>query len=239
MNAALELRATRQILAGLRPVLTWFIAIAAVAFTLIGLGILLTSDPDGVATEIAGAGAIRYFPMAIGIMLTPTMLPMYVAQGVTRRQFARVCVLVTLALAALMALFMCVAYAVEALAYRLGGETYALGLPHLFDSWNEFGLIFTEYLVLTAASIAAGWLIGSVYYRLHWFWATLLIPVCLIPAAAAELLLQTSWIGAGLERADWTRPALGLAIPLAMLAVAVAAAVNYVLTRNVTIKLKS
>lgn len=239
MNAALELRVTRQILAGLRPVLMWFIAIAAVAFTLIGVGIVLTSDPDSVATEIAGAGAIRYFPMAIGIMLTPTMLPMYVAQGVTRRQFARVCVLVTLAFAALMALFMCVAYAVEALAYRWGGKTYELSLPHLFDSWDEFELIFTEYLVLTAASIAAGWLIGSVYYRLHWFWATLLIPVCLVPAAAAELFLTTSWIGSGLENAGWTRPPLGLALPLSLIAIAVAMAATYALTRNVTIKLKS
>jgi len=238
MNA-LELRVARQVLAGLRPVLAWFSAIVLIIFTLLGIGIILSSDPGNGAAEIAGAGAVRYFPMAIGIMLTPTMLPMYVAQGVTRRQFARVGVLVTLAFAALMALLMCVGYAIEALLYRLGGQTYELGLPHLFDSWNDFALIFTEYVILTAASVASGWLIGTMYYRMRWFWATLLIPVCLVPAAAAELLLQTSWVGSGLEDAGWTRPPLGMALPLSLLAVAVAMAATYVLTRNVTIKLKS
>lgn len=238
MNAALEVRVARQVLAGLGPVLAWFTAIILVAFTLVGIGLVLSAD-DNTAAEIAGAGAIRYFPMAIGIMLTPAMLPMYVAQGVTRRQFARVGALVTLAFATLTALFMCVAYTIEALIYRLGGETYELGLPHLFDSWNDFALIFTEYVVLTAASIAAGWLIGTTYYRAHWFWATLLIPVCLVPTAAAELLLQTSWIGSGFQDAGWTRPPLGLAIPLCLVAIALAMAAIYVLTRNVTIKLKS
>lgn len=238
MSTALELRVTRQVLAGLRPLLALFIAIVAVAFTIVGIGLVLSSDENS-AAEIAGAGALRYFPMAIGIMLTPTMMPMYVAQGVTRRQFARSGALITLALAALTALFMCAAYPVEALAYRLGGRTYELGLPHLFDAWNDFALIFIEYLVLTTASIAAGWLIGTMYYRLHWFWATLLIPVCLVPTAAAELLLHTSWFGSGLEETGWTRPPLGLAITLASVAIAVAMAAAYVLTRNVTIKLKS
>lgn len=238
MNAALELRVARQVLAGLRPVLVWFTAIILVAFTLVGIGLALSSD-DNTAAEIAGAGAIRYFPLAIGIMFTPAMLPMYVAEGVTRRQFARVGALVTAAFAALMALLMCVGYALEALLYRLGGQAYELGLPHLFDPWNEFGLIFTEYFILTAAAISGGWLIGTTYYRLHWLWATLLIPVCLVPAAAAELFLQTSWIGAGLEEAGWTRPPLGLAIPLSLVAIAVAMAASYVLTRTVTIKLKS
>lgn len=239
MNVALEARVARQILTGLRPVLAWFTAIVLIIFSLIGIGFMLSSDLDNGAAEIAGAGAVRYFPLAIGIIFTPVMLAMYVAEGVTRRQFARVGALVTVAFAALMALLMCVGYAIEALLFRLGGQTYELGLPHLFDSWNEVGLIFTEYFILTAATISGGWLIGTTYYRVHWFWATLLIPVCLVPTAAAELLLQTSWIGTGLEEAGWSPPALGLAIPLSLLAIAVAAVANYVLTRNVAIKLKN
>lgn len=239
MNTALELRVTRQVLIGLKPVLAWFTVIILAVFAIVGTALIVTSDTANTAAEIAGAGALRYFPMALGIMFTPVMLPMYVSQGVTRRQFARASAVVTFILAALMALLMCVGLAVERLAFEAAGQTYRLGLPHLFDTWNDFGLIVTEYVVLTAATIAGGWLIGTTYYSLHWFAATLLIPACLVPTVTAEMLLQTSWFGAGLEEAGWARPPLALAIPSSLVAIAVAIAAAHLLTRNVTIKLGS
>lgn len=238
MTTPPAVRIALRVSRGFAPVIAIFLAIVIVVF--VGIGIISAgTDGDGSVWEIAAAGAFKWFPFALAVMLTPAVLPMYVTHGVTRHQFIAGAMLTLVAFAVVVAALLNLGYAAESAIYRAVDWPHEFRDPHLFASWTETPLLVTEYALLLAALLACGWLIGTLYYRLHWLWATLLIPVAMAPAAGAELLLQTSWTGSWTESMGWARPSLALALPLTALLVAATVAVVYALTRNVPIKLKA
>lgn len=215
-----------------------FLAIVMAIFVLISAGAALLGGVDASMWQNAGSGAFKYFPMAMGIMLTPVLLPLYVAQGVTRRQFTVGGALFVAVWSAGLTLAMVAGFAVEAVAYDALGWPHELENPHLFDSWQQAHLVFAEYFPLIAVHMLAGWIIGMTYYVLGWFRATLLLPVSLLPALAAEVLLATSWIGSALrEFTEYTPPSAVVGVTGALLVSAAAWAALYLIVRDMPIKL--
>jgi hypothetical protein len=233
-------RVGRTITTGLGPTLGIFIAVVAAIFIVVGAATAMFGDVEASVWQTAGAGAFKYFPLAIAIMLTPVFLPIYVAQGVTRRQFAVGGALFIAAWAAILTMAVVAGYGVEAAVYRANGWPHEFDTPHLFESWTQVHLVVAEYVMLIAAHMVAGWVIGTSYYVLGWFRATLLLPVTAAPALVVEALLATSWAGAGLrEFTTYTPPLVGIAVSGAVVVIGAAWAVNYGLTRSLPIKLKN
>ena len=238
MTTAPAIRVALQVSRGFAPVIAIFLAIVIPVF--VGVGVIsCITDGEGSAWEIAATGAFKWFPFALAVLVTPAILPMYVTHGVTRHQFLAGAMLTLGAFALAVAAFLNLGYAVEAAIHQAAGRPYELRSPHLFESWTEVPLVVAEYALLLAALLACGWLIGTLYYRLHCLWATLLIPAAVAPAAGAELLLQTSWTGSWTESMGWTRPSLAVALSVTTLLIGATVAVVYALTRSVPIKLKA
>ncbi|HEX6338059.1 MAG TPA: hypothetical protein VFZ85_13950 [Jiangellaceae bacterium] len=238
MTTTPALRVARQVSRGFAPVIAIFLAIVIPLFMGIGVVSFIT-DGEGSVWEIAAAGAFKWFPFALAVLLTPALLPMYVTHGVTRHQFVAGAMLTLVAFAVAVAAIVNLGYAAESAIYRAVDRPHDFRDPHLFASWTEVPLVITEYALLLAALLAGGWLIGTLYYRLHWLWATLLIPAAMAPAGGAELLLQTSWTGSWTESMGWTRPSLTVALSVSTLLIGATLALVYALTRSVPIKLKA
>jgi hypothetical protein len=238
MSTAPAIRVAQHMSRGFAPVMAIFLAIVVPLFVGIGVFSAIT-DGDGSVWEIAAAGAFKWFPFALAVLLTPAILPMYVAHGVTRHQFVVGALLTLGAFALAVAAFLNLGYAAESAIYQAVERPADLGSPHLFESWTEVPLVVAEYALLLAALLACGWLIGTLYYRLHWLWATLLIPAAMAPAVGAELVLQTSWTGSWTESMGWTRPSLAFALPVTLLLIGATVAVVYALIRRMPIKLKA
>lgn len=222
---------------GMLPVLGIFVAIVVSAFALISLIHFTVGDGTNSIWQLPGSGALKYFPLALAIMLTPAFLPIYVAQGVTRRSIIRGGVIFIAIVSAGFGIIMAAGYAVEKLVLDAVGIEFHYDQPHLFTQWWQGHLIVAEYMLLVGVHMMVGWLIGTTYYRLRWFRATLLLPVTVLPALTVELLLGTGWAGASLEEfTAYTRQSLAITIPAALLVIALTWAINYALLRNIPIR---
>ncbi|PSL03553.1 hypothetical protein CLV30_10732 [Haloactinopolyspora alba] len=215
---------SRDVLWALRISAGWFAAIVVVVFLGIGVGIELAGGLDGSTPNSVwetSAYATRYWPMAMGIMLTPFYLPVCVASGVTRRSFGIGAALVVAGLAAVMAVLEGVGYIVEHGLYALADSTPQFESPHLFDSGLHIWVSMPEVWITVCGNVAAGWLIGSVYYRWGWLWPTLALPLLVVPTLAVEAAMSVGWPGdvmigvLGVDRAP-----LGVAIPASLVIIA-------------------
>lgn len=226
---------------GLIPVVAIFLAIVVPMFVAVGvLTNMFGSGEFTTAVEIAGSGAMKYFPMAVAIMMTPAFLPVFVAQGVTRRYVAYGGAGFIGIWAGTFAVVMAIGYAIEALILRAAGIDQVFEQPHLFTRWSDSYLIVVEYLLMIGAHLMVGWLIGTTYYRLRWFRATLLLPLTVLPALAVEYILGTGWAGVALnELTSYSRPTLAVVIPAALLVIILAWTINFTMIRNVPIRLKN
>jgi hypothetical protein len=241
MTARPPVRVGTTMVWGLAPTLGIFLVIVVAIFIALGAGFATFGELTASGWTYAGAGAFKYFPLSMAIMITPVLLSVYVAQGVTRRQFAVGAVLFITAWSLLLALIMLVGYAVEAAAFGATGRPYVFDTPHLFDTWTDVHLVLGEHVTLIAVHMMTGWLIGTTYYVLGWFRATLLLPVTLLPVAAVEVLMPNGWIGRSLfaEFPAYTPPPVAAAIPLALLVIGITWAVNFILVRELPIKVKN
>lgn len=239
-DASPAVRVGAGLTSGLATTLGIFLAIVAAIFMVIAVAVGTFGEVTESQWQTAGAGALKYFPLAMAVMLTTVLLPIYVAQGVTRRQFAVGASLFIAVWSALLALAMVVGYAIEAGVYDALGWSQEFDIPHLFDTWTQVHLIVAEYFPLVAIHMMAGWLIGTTYYVFGWFRATLLLPVSLAPVVVVEGLLATSWIGSALEHVEsYTPPHVVIAVPAALAVIAATGAVNYLLIRELPIKLSA
>ncbi|TDD71652.1 hypothetical protein E1262_05825 [Jiangella aurantiaca] len=221
MSAALAYRRSRasflDLSAGFSTAVLWFFATVAVIFLLIGLGIELASGIDGGESIWENSQyATRYFPLSMGIMITAAYLPVAVASGVTRRSFAWAGTGAVLALSGLMALFEAGGYLIEYGLYRVIDVTPQFTTRHLFDQGYQFWIIVPEVWIVVAANVAAGWLIGSAYYKWGWFGPTLALPLLLLPLVAVEAIMAVGWAGEALDAMNVEHLPTAAAVPAAL-----------------------
>ncbi|RIQ11078.1 hypothetical protein [Jiangella rhizosphaerae] len=202
--------------AGFSQAVGWFIVTVAVIFLVIGVIIDLATGGTSESIWENSAYATRYFPLSMGIMITAAYLPVAVASGVTRRSFGWAGAGVVIALSGLMALFEAGGYLIEYGLYRAVGETPEFTTPHLFDQGYQFWLIVPEVWIVVAANVAAGWLIGSAYYKWGWFGPTLALPLLLLPLLAVEAIMAVGWAGAALDAMNVEHLPTAAAVPAAL-----------------------
>lgn len=206
-------RVVTSMMFGLRPMIAGYWLVMLVAF---GLGALVAQLVGGGFDQSIWDHATqspKYFSAAIGITLTPALFSLMIAHGVTRRMFALAGTIILVGAATATAVIWMLAYQVEHVVYASAGLGQTLSNPHLFTKTSQVGLIFTEFFLLIIAHEVAGWLIGIGFYRFGFFKGLLLLPLGLLPAVAAELLLVAQWLADALRSTGYQRPSLAIGVP--------------------------
>jgi hypothetical protein len=183
-----------------------------------------------------GTQSPKYFSAAIGITMTPAFFTVLVAHGVTRRMFAVASSIYLVGAAASTALLWVLVYQVEHALYAWQGWTQALANPHLFTKTSQVGLVFTEFFLLILSHEVAGWLIGTSFYRFGFWKGLAMLPLGLVPAIAAELLLVAQWLAQALANTNYHRPPLAVAVPGVLLVSALGLYAVHLLLRPIGIK---
>lgn len=223
---------------GFWKALVMFVAIVAVIFLVIGMIVAFAQGIGGGDSESVwenSAYATRYFPLSMGIMITAAYLPVAVASGVTRRSFSWAGAGVVLAMAGLMAVLEAGGYLIEYGLYGLVDEVPTFTTPHFFDQGYQFWIIVPEVWIVVAANVAAGWLIGSAYYKWGWLGPTLALPLLLLPTLVVEAIMSVGWAGATMEAIGVERMPDGAAVltALAVLALTLAGIQRFVRTIDI------
>lgn len=226
----------RAMMIGLRPMLLGYCLVMVVSFT---IGGLITQYFGGGLDHSMwdyGTQSPKYFSSAIGITLTPALFTLLIAHGVTRRMFAVASSILLVGAAASLALLWVVVYQVERGIYSWAGLTQALENPHLFTKTSQVGLIFTEFFLLIISHEVAGWLLGIGFYRFGFWKGLALLPLGILPAAAAELLLVAQWLAQALANTGYHRPPLAVGVPGVVAVSAIGLYYGYLLIRPMGLK---
>jgi hypothetical protein len=206
-------RVLRAMVVGLRQMIVGYCLVMVLCFLLGGLAIQLVGGGVDHSMWDYGTQSPKYFSAAIGITLTPALFTLLIAHGVTRRMFAVASSILLVGAAASLAAFWVIVYQVEHLIYAAGGLSQTLANPHLFTKTSQVGLIFTEFFLLIISHEVAGWLLGIGFYRFGFWKGLALLPLGLLPAIAAELLLVAQWLAQALANTSYHRPPLAVAVP--------------------------
>jgi hypothetical protein len=150
-----------------------------------------------VGTAMAGLGAVtgsvwepaaripRWFAAAIGASFSWSSLPLYLAHGYTRREFATQMPVFIAGFAATLAVLMTVGFAIETLVFRAAGLPSVLSTPHLFTSPGQLPLVFLEFVLLLPVWTVSGALLGAAFARNRGLGA-LLVPAALVMVTLPE-----------------------------------------------------
>lgn len=173
------------------------------------------------------------FFLVIGIMITPGLLSSYVVNGMTRKHFAAGMMLCALLFAA--------AYSILVGAVQFIGRKMVFGAG---DSWTtELPAGFAGFLLnfaLYFLFIAAGWLIGTLYYRFNWKWATLMSVAAFIVASTGQLILEEKPSPEGFLAGvkNWMVASMGTQFMTLLFMYALLLGVNYFVLRRIPIRQK-
>lgn len=188
------IRAARWPMATHLLMASWFWAFIIIAW--IGAAVLFSQiNDDGITMSImqfVQHGAL-WFPFSISIMIA-IMAPLHIANGVTRRSYARAAIAVTLATAVLYGLLIATAMSIEGVIYDAAGWQQqhvaeadgqivgAAGAP-----WTEGWIVSAlTYILSCAGGLVSGLLVGGTYHRFGGWKGTLLLPLTLIPALLGQ-----------------------------------------------------
>ncbi|GAA0956783.1 hypothetical protein GCM10009554_66630 [Kribbella koreensis] len=221
---------------GLRPMIVGYWVVMTGSFLIGGLVSQLIGGGLDHSIWDYGTQSPKYFSAAIGITLAPALFNLLIAHGVTRRMFSVAAGILLVGAAAATALLWVVAYQIERVIYDWAGLTQTLANPHLFTKTSQVGLIFTEFFLLIIAHEAAGWLIGISFYRFGFWKGLLLLPLGVLPAAAAELLLVAQWLADALRTTSYHRPSLAIGVPGVLVASALGLYFGYLMLRPMALK---
>jgi hypothetical protein len=221
---------------GLRPMIVGYWLVMTGSFLIGGLISQLVGGGLDHSIWDYGTQSPKYFSAAIGITLAPALFNLLIAHGVTRRMFSVAAGIILVGAAAATALLWVLAYQLERVIYDWAGLTQVLANPHLFTKTSQVGLIFTEFFLLIVAHETAGWLIGISFYRFGFWKGLLLLPLGVLPAAAAELMLVAQWLAAALRSTGYHRPSLAIGVPVVLVVSALGLYFGYLLLRPLALK---
>ncbi|MDF5757981.1 hypothetical protein [Spongiactinospora sp. TRM90649] len=151
-----------------------YVALVVVA-AIIAVAIGLFGDLGASVWEQA-IQASRWFVLVIGTVVVRTYLPVYVANGRTRREFFVHAAVFLFAFAPVATVLIMLGYLMETGLYGLGGWPRELSDRHLFGDLGQVPLVFAEYWSQYLVWVAVGAMAGAAFYRLY-AGGILLIPV--------------------------------------------------------------
>ena len=235
---AAETVIARRLLTEMWKLSRWFWLASLVIATLVGATLAQFSTVTSSIWEYATQWPCWWL-FAMATVLVNTYLPIVVAQGVTRRAALRAGAVVAGLTALIWAGFMVFGHVVERTVYGWLGWPDTMSTPHLFSNGYDVLPMLAEYWVIFLAYLATGTAIGGLYYRLGGFRATLLLLPAMLPVVATEVLLSTSWYGAGLQDGlSFDRPAAPVLAVALVVVLSFPVLASYLLLRDVPLRSK-
>ena len=221
---------------GMRPMLVGYWIVMLVGFLIVGIGIKAATGGIDHSTWDYGTQSPKYFSMAVGITVTPAYFALLISQGITRRMFSFASGIYLAGAAAGTSLLWVLMYQLERLLYAAQGWPDTMTNPHLFTSTTQAGLIFAEFFLLILSHEVTGWLLGITFVRFGAWRGIVLLPLALLPAAAAEFLLVAQWLADVLDNIGYRRPPLAIAVPAVLVVSALGVYAGYRVLRPMAVK---
>lgn len=237
MSAKTPLIVTRAQLRAALPMVAGYWVIMFAVYALIITVVVAVGDTEVSIWATSGGSAPKYFLLAVGVMLTTVYLPVYVGNGVTRRDFARGVSLYILAIGAVYALIMTLGFAVEHAIYSSANLMSGLDEPYPVRGVSDGLATLVAELFVGIAYLCCGWVMGGCFYRFGNWWGIGLIPITVLPAVITEVGFNSLWAGYGINK--WLgidRPPLAIGVLMAVACIAAVWLVNFALIRAIAIK---
>lgn len=154
--------------------------------------ISVMSEADGVVAPYVGF---------IGGYMMYSLLPMYVANGTTRREFARHAAMFAPVFALAVALLMQIGFLLEWALYSAMDWPRDVNSEHLYSSATQLHLVFIEHLLVFLVWCVAGAFVGAMFYRSSQL-GSYSIPLGLLAVSAAGIAVRGEWgpLGSVYER---------------------------------------
>lgn len=130
----------------------------------------------------AFSGATLWYAAFIGGLVMYRSLPVHVAHGRTRRDFAVEAGIFIVIFAAFTALLVTLGFLLESGVYDIAGWPREAPEDHLFSSYGDLLLIFVEYWLTFLVWTAVGALIGAAWYQSEGLGVLSLIPAVILVA---------------------------------------------------------
>lgn len=168
----------------------WAVFVVVIAGIIVGANYfdtITSSIWDPAATQV-----VRWYMLFIGFYLSSTLLPVYIAHGKTRRDFAIEASIFTACLSALGAALVIGGYGLEAVLYRIMDWPQEIGGNHWFSSLDQVPLIFAEFWLMFLIWILGGAFIAAAFYRSSIAGVTAIL-VGMIVAGMVDIALGGSW----------------------------------------------
>jgi hypothetical protein len=187
------------------------------------------------------AAAPPWYALFIGVYVMNDVLPMYVAQGVTRREFSIQAVIFALIYAAVVATLMTVGFVLESVLYRVMDWPHDLTERHLYASADDVPLIFVESWLQFPVWLGVGAFIAVARYRFDAA-GLLTIAPALLPIALVDIAVD-SYTGPADALFDrFVDPAslpLLASVALCLAAFLLVAAMTWPIVRDVPLRTKA
>lgn len=169
--------------------LLWPAVVAVVAVAILGVNYWGNVTMSGWDIAIQ---AVRWFTLFIGVHVGWSALPLYLAHGVTRREFWWQAVMFVPAYSAAIALMVSVTFIAEAGLYTLGGWQQEMQAHHLYDSPWQVHLTFLQAFITTTVWTAGGLFIAAAWYRADWLGGAAVV-IGIVFAAISGSTLTGDW----------------------------------------------
>ncbi|BCB84628.1 hypothetical protein [Phytohabitans suffuscus] len=224
-----------QLRAGLPMVAGYWGIMIAIYATIITV-VTAVGDTEVSIWATSGGSAPKYFLLAVGVMLSMVFLPVYVGNGVTRRDFTLGISLYVVVVAVVYAVVMTAGFVAEHAIYSAADLMGGLDDPYpVRDVGDGLSTLAAEVCV-GIVYLCCGWLMGTCFYRFGSWLGIGLIPLTVLPAVVTEVGFDALWLGYGINNGlGIERPSLAVGVTMAAVSIAVAWTVNFALIRAVAI----
>lgn len=208
---------------------------------LITLGIDRFETLDMSVWSEAASQVPRFFVLFIGIHIAMSVLPLHVAHGRTRRDFAIEGAIFAVCYSAGVALLVVAGFGLEALLFRLIDAPQTIPDGHFFSSAGEVHLIFLEHFLMFLGWTLGGTFLGAAFYRFdsNGLFAILLV---LLPAVMLDVAIgaKDGPIGGMLNRVvEVGTPVFGVSILMSLAAAAILLAASWPVVRDIPLRGKA
>jgi hypothetical protein len=107
----------------------------------------------------------RWFALGYGVYFVNRLLPVYVAHGRTRREFAANLAVFLVVASAMVAALLALGLALEGLLYQAMGWPHRVDAERLYDAAGPYPLVLVSYWALMLTWATIGLLLGAGFYR--------------------------------------------------------------------------
>lgn len=189
------------------------------------------------AWEIA-AGVAPWFVAFMSGWVTFVLVPMFIANGRTRRDAFIEWAIVAAIYPIVAAILTAIGYVIEHVVYEVAGWNGQIDDNHWFGSRTDVGMILLEFSFMFLVWAMVGGFVGAALYRspdLGWF---SILPGTILILLSGSLDRSEFWLFGFVRRAvpEFNVTSLGVAIPLALVGAAVAFALAWWVVRDMPLR---